>query len=476
MMSEYLHKVEDHCFGQDGRHILLDVRQSRFFAITSLGRDILAAQEGILLKTLREELTRTHEHTEISRALDRLRKRGILLPHPAPPIEAKTLSPPPITRLEFNVAQDCNLRCRYCFVEQGGFGVQRQRMSQKVARQAVDLLLRESGQAASCSLLFSGGEPMLNFGLIKDTVTYSQERAGRCGKQMEYLLATNGTLFNDESIAFIKEHDMKVQVSVDGPPDVHNRLRSMASGKGSYDIVAANLPTLLADYAGQVAIRATITHHSPPASEILDYLAGFGAGRVSLYYVMANDEDYALDSADRQQLKAEYTKLARRFLAGAPAGDVSLAPFFARYMAHFCSGRKRRTFCGAGIGMLGVSASGRLYTCRDLAEQEEYCVGHVETGLDREKLARWHSYLDVDSKPLCQNCWARYICGGGCLAWAVKSHGSPHWPVKAECDLQQHLIRLAIWVHLELREKHPQVFLSLPGMISLFDSVGEERR
>jgi len=456
-----MHKVKTHCFSQDGRHILLDVQQSRFFTITPLEREILAAPQGTPLETLRDELRRTHEDAEIGQAMARLKEHGILVRYPTTPIKADTVAPPPVTNLKLNVAQDCNLRCRYCIVEQGSFGLQRQRMSRKVARQAVDFLLRESGEATHCTLNFWGGEPMLNFAVIKDAVIYSQEQAARCGKQMNYSLLTNGTLFNDENIAFIKEHGIRVQVSLDGPPAVHDLLRSTASGRGSYDIIATNLPRLLADYAPHVVIRATITRYSPPASEIFDHLAGFGAGLVSLQYVMGDDENYALDQLAREQLKAEYTKLAQRFLAGAPESDFSAAGLFTPYIAYFCSGRKRRIYCGAGTGLLGASASGGLYPCGSLTEREEYRLGHVATGLDREKLAQWHSCLDVDHKPLCRDCWARYICGGVCLSSAINFRGTPHHPLESECDLLRHLIQLAIWVHLELREKHPQVFLSL---------------
>lgn len=472
-MSECLHTVETHYFSQDGCDILLDVRQSRFFAITPLEREILAAREGIPLETLCGELRQTHEDAEINRALERLKERSVLLPYPTPPVETDALTPLPLTHLTLNVAQDCNLRCRYCIVAQGSFGARRQKMSLEVARQAVDFLLRESGEAGSCELLFFGGEPMLNFAVIKGAVTYSQEQADKRGKQMAYFLFTNGTLFNDESITFIKEHGMKVQISLDGPPAVHDRLRSTASGRGSYEIIAASLPQLLADYARQVIIRATVTRYSPPVAKLLDYLTGFGAGHVKLYHVMADDEGYALDPLALEQLKAEYTGLAQRFLAGAPAGDFSTADFFTPYMAYFCSGQKRRTFCGAGTSMLGVSASGEIYPCPDLAGREEYCVGHVATELDREQLIQWRSYLDVDRKPLCRDCWARYICGGGCLSSAINFRGTPHRPLESECELLRHLIQLAIWVHLELREKHPQVFLSLlPQLWPKLDATG----
>lgn len=459
-MGERLCPVEIHCFSQDGRHILLHVSQSRFFALTPAEREVLAALKGTPLETWRDELRGTYDDAEIGRALECLRKRGLLLLHTASSGTAEPLAAP-ITHLELNVAQDCNLRCRYCIVEQGSFGARRQQMSAEVARQAVDFLLRESGEASFCGFTFFGGEPLLNFAVIEDVVLYSQEQAARQGKQMRYFLITNGTLFNDENIAFIKKHRIRVQVSLDGPPAVHDRLRSNAAGRGSHAAIVASLPQLLTDYAEQVFIRATVTRYSPPTPALLDYLADFGANLVSLHYVMAEEADYALDPAARERLKAEYTALARRFLTGAPAGDFSAVNFFRPYMAHFCSGRRRRTCCAAGASMLGVSASGGLYPCKDLAEREEYRLGHVATGLDRERLARWRSYLDVDSRPLCRDCWARYICGGGCLSWAIKLRRECLRPVEMECELIQHLIELAIWVHLELREKYPQVFLPL---------------
>jgi uncharacterized protein len=125
--------------------------------------------------------------------------------------------------------------------------------------------------------------------------------------------------------------------------------------------------------------------------------------------------------------------------------------------------------------MLGVSALGGLYPCKDLAEREEYRLGHVATGLVEEDVARWRSYLDVDNKAACHHCWARYICGGGCLSSAIKHGGSPVDPIEAECELLRHLIQLAIWVHLELREKHPQVFLSL-FPVAGFDQLSSESR
>jgi uncharacterized protein len=291
---------------------------------------------------------------------------------------------------------------------------------------------------------------MLNWPVVSDAITHCQEQAAGRGQQVQYVLKTNGTLFDAENLAFIKKQKIGIQLSLDAPPPVHDRMRLTTSRRGSHDIVVAGLSHLLAGCAEQVIIRGTLTRFSPPVSELLDYLNGFGAGSVGLSRVVAQGEDYALDSAARERLKAEYTQLARRFLAGATAG--SAAHFITGYLAHFRSGQQRH-LDSAGGEYLAVSASGGLYPHPELVEQEGYRLGHVATGLDRDKLAWWRLYLDVDNRPVCRDCWARYICGGGCFSAAIKLQGTPDQPIEAECELIRHLIQLAIWVLLTLREK-----------------------
>lgn len=449
-MSECLHALETHCFCQDQQHMVLHIRQNRVFPISLLEREILAVPDGFPSGNLRVHLSERYSDAEISRAVDRLKKRGLLLSHPAHPEKLDTLVFPAITHLQLSVAQDCNLRCRYCIVEQGSFGGPPQLMSRQVARQATDLLLRESCEEAQCTLSFSGGEPFLNWDVVRDAIVYSRERAAKLGRQVRYIVKTNGTLLDIESVAFIKEERIQVHLSIDGPPAVHDRMRPAISGKGSHDSVLAGLSRLLPGCAEQVLIRPTLTRFSPPLPELLDYLIGLGAGRVGLARVIAGDEDYALDFAAREQLKAEYTGMVRCYLAGAPtdAADHLVTPF----LTQLGSGRQRRVDSAGGESFV-VSASGGIYPHPDLAEQDEYRLGHVETGLDPDKLAWWRAYLDVDNRKVCCGCWARYICGGGCLPAAIKVHGTPDHPIEAECDLIRHLIQLAIWVHLTMRER-----------------------
>ena len=450
-MLERLYKVENHCFREDAQHIALDVRQSRIHAVSPLEREILTEPEGAPLGPLRARLGERFPDEEISSALERLMKRKLLLSNAAPPEKMGALVFPAITHLQLSAAHDCNLRCRYCIVDQGSFGGLRQRMSSEVARQGVDLLIRESGEATQCTLSFSGGEPLLNWSVVRDTITYCQEQAARHGKQVRYVIKTNGTLFDDESIAFIKEQKICIQLSLDGPPTVHDRMRASASGHGSHDMVMAGLAKLLPACAEQVTLRPTLTRFSPPLSQLLDYLNRFGTGNVGLARVIAQDEDYDFDQAARQRLKAEYTQVARRFLEGRLSGAA--AQMIAGYTYYFRTGQPRRVGT-AGGEYLVVSASGGVYPHPELVEQAGYCLGHVATGLDRDKLAWWRSYLDVDNRAVCRDCWARYACGGGCLAAAIKLRGTTDQPIEGECDLIRHLIQLAAWVHVTMRRRY----------------------
>lgn len=460
-MSERLHTAETHCIEEGGRYILLNVAQARVFPLSRLEWEILSTPDGTPLPELRGHLAHKYDEGEVSSTLESLTEREIIVPRPHARARGGTLACPPVTNLLLNVAQDCNLRCAYCLAEEGGFGAKRQNMSVSVARKAVDFLLRESGEAETCTLTFIGGEPMLNFEVIQDVVSYGQQQAARAGKKMKYAISTNGTLFDTDNVSYIKENGIDVQVSLDGPPAVHDRFRVTTAGRASHRDITAALPDLLDGHSDQVSIRATVTRHSPPLLDLLDYLSRLEAGRIVLQYASGNGQEWAIDDPACDRLIGEYAILAGRVLEDVTAGDCSSIGTFGRYLAHFCSGRERRPFCGAGVGLLGVSASGGLYPCTAFAEQEAYRLGDVQAGLDAVELAQWRSNLEVDRKPLCRDCWARYICGGGCLSEAIEQTGSLLRPVETECRIQRRLIELAMWMYLELKEKNPQAFLRL---------------
>ena len=447
-------KAEVHCFYRNGNGYALDVRRMLVFDLSPLEAEILALPDNeIALMKLNQQFVRT---------LNNLEKKGLLRHTPEQPLPVKREVSPEIDTLELNIAQDCNLRCKYCILEQGSFGARRGRMSAEVAFAAVDFLLRESRESENISLTFTGGEPLLNFKAIKSAVEYAQVEAKRCGKKPKFLIATNGTLFNNEIISFIKENQIEVQVSLDGDEETNDKMRIFPNGRGSYRVISQWLPQLLADYTEKVRLRATLTPRTCDFVASFKHLRQWGAGNAMVNHAGGVEADFRLTYSDCEHLKDSYTHLAQLFLEEALKDDISAKSAFMRYILTLCTGHRHSHYCGAAINMLGISASGKLYPCTNLAEIGSYELGDVWEGVNRQKLSHWRERLgDVDHIPACRNCWARYLCAGGCISMAIGTNSNPWQPDTFECEINRHIIELSVWLYAELRRRNPGVFLLL---------------
>lgn len=451
-VENQMFKVEVHCFYRNGNWYALDICRMLVFDLSPLEAEILALPEKeIALMKLNQQFVWT---------LSNLEKKGLLRHTSEQPLPVKREASPEIDTLELNIAQDCNLRCKYCFLEQGPFGAKRGRMSPEVAFAAVDFLLRESRDSENISLIFTGGEPLLNYKAIKSAVEYAQVEAERKGKKAKFLIATNGTLFNDNNISFIKENQIEVQVSLDGDEETHDKMRIFPNGRGSYRVISRWLPQLLEDYGEKVELRATLTPQTPDFVASFEHLRHWDAGYVRVNHAGGVEADFMLTDSDCKRLENSYTQLARLFLEEGLRDDISAKGTFLRYMLTLCTAHRRSHFCGAATNMLGVSASGKLYPCADLAERESYEIGNVWKGVDRQKLSHWRERLgDVDHISVCKNCWARYLCAGGCISMAIATNDDPWQPDPVECVFNRHIIELSIWLYAELRRRNPGVFL-----------------
>jgi uncharacterized protein len=461
MTENRLFKAEVHCFHRNGSWYALDVRRMFVFDLSPLEAEILALPEReIAVMKLNQQLVPT---------LNNLEKKGLLRHTPEQPLPVKREVSPEIDTLELNIAQDCNLSCKYCFLEKGSFGAKRRRMSAEVALASVDFLLRESRDSENISLIFTGGEPLLNFKAIKSAVEYARVEAERREKKTKFLIATNGTLFNDNIISFIKKNQIEVQVSLDGDEETHDKMRILPNGRGSYNTIKKWLPLLLADYQKKVELRATLTPQTPDFVASFEHLRHWDAGYVRVGHAGGVEAEFRLTNSDCERLKNSYTQLAHLFLEGALRDDISAKGAFLRYILTLCAGHRRSHFCGAAINMFGVSASGKLYPCTDLAEIGSYEVGDVWMGVDLHKLNYWRERLGgVDRIPACQNCWARYLCAGGCISVAIATNDDPWQPDLVECAFNRHIIELSIWLYAELRRRNPGVFLLFfPGFKKL---------
>jgi uncharacterized protein len=459
-MLTHVHKPELHLFRHQKRWYCLDVARSRFGPLTPLEREILSFPEGTPIPQVDQQLGDRHGREAVQGALTELQRRRLLLD--GPQVKGTPWSPPPrrITRLVMNVAEECNLACRYCIVGQGRFRRQGALMSREVALRGVDFLIEASGDSPRCHIGFSGGEPLLNFEVIRETVAYGQVAASRQGKQLIYSIVTNGTLLDEERLNFFKHNGLRVAVSLDGPPETHDRMRRFPDDQGSYETVVSHLPMLLTGYTDKVQVRATVTQYQTGAVRILNHLTRLGFQDIFIGHVNGQADGSFQSAEARRRLKAAYTRLAQRFLACAVQGDFSAGNPFLVYLLHFCSGQPRRAFCDVGRRMMGLSADGRLYPCHIFAQLPKYQIGDVWAGLDEGRLDQLIE-TDVDKNAVCGHCWARYICGGECLYLAAAGNGNPPLPWLVECDLTRHIIQLATWIHSELQEKAPAAFFHL---------------
>jgi uncharacterized protein len=457
-------KAETHCFYQNGDWFTLDVLRMLVFKLSFLESEILGLpNEKIgVLNNGGSELSRRFSSAEVTQALGNLEKKQLLQHTPEHRLPAMRRVSSEINELQLNIAQDCNLRCKYCAVEQGSFGGPRVRMSSEVGLAAVDFLLNESKDSETVSFVFTGGEPLLNFSTIKAVVEYAQKEAESRGKTADFLIATNGTLFNDKIFSFIKENKIKVQVSLDGDKETHDKMRVFPNGRGSYNVIKKWLPQLLADYAENVRLRATLTPETHDFVASFKHLRECGTASITLRHASGIEAGFGFAQDDCEQFKDSYSQLAQLFLEEVLRGKTSLKGPFMRYILTLCTGHPRSHYCGAATNMLGVSASGKLYPCGDLAEVESYELGDAWGGVDWRKLNYWRDkFGDIDLISTCQNCWARYLCGGGCIAAAIKMNGNPWQPNLPDCVLSRHIIELSVWLYAELRRLNPKVFLQL---------------
>ncbi len=459
-VENQLFKSEVHCFYRNGSWWALDVLRMLVFNLSPLEAEILTLpdEQIALLNTGNSEMNHRFSSLEVKQALSNLEKNQLLWHSPEQSLPVRRKISPEINALKLNIAQDCNLRCKYCeycVAKQGSFGKTRTKMSPEVALTAVDFLLSESRNSDTIFFSFFGGEPLLNFPTIKSIVEYAQEGAESRGKKVKFFIETNGTLFNQEIISFIKENEVEVQVSLDGDKKTHDKMRVFPNGRGSYKVVTQWLPQLLVDYTDKVRLVAVLTPRTADFAASFRCLRRWGA--VSAVVIHARGID-----SDCEQLKYSYSQLAQLFLEEALKDDTSARGIFSRYMLTLCVGRRRSYHCEAATNMLGVSARGKFYPCVGLAEVEGCELGNVWEGVNWQKLNYWRERLgDVDHIPACRNCWARYLCAGGCVSEAIKINGNPWQPNSVECEIERHIIELSIWLYAELRRYNPKVFLQL---------------
>lgn len=454
-MKERIHKFE-----QGGYFVLLDVNSGAVHVVDEMVYAMMDIFDGENDEAVIAALTGRYDVAELREALGELHeliKAGELF---APDIDV----PPTFAQkglvksLCLMVAQDCNLRCKYCFGDGGGYGMERAVMREEVGRRAVDFLIEGSGPRRHCEIDFFGGEPLLNMKTVKAVTAYARARERETGKKFKLTLTTNGMLLNDANIAWLNENDFSLVLSLDGRKETNDAARPDVGGHGTYDRVVRNFHRCVAsrkggnfDYRGVYTyLRGTYTHNNMDFTK--DVLAMHDAGFdiLSVEPVVMKDSPLGFTEADLPRIAEEYDRLTEAYLARRREGRGF---FFFHFNMDLSNGpcvAKRLSGCGAGHEYLAVAENGDLYPCHQFVGRARYKLGNLYDGVTNEELPQYFRESHVLNKETCRNCWARFFCSGGCHANADLFHGDIRKPYEVGCEIQKKRLECAILVQARI--------------------------
>ena len=359
---------------------------------------------------------------------------------------------PVVKALCLHVAHDCNLACKYCFAGEGEYHGERGMMSLEVARQSIDFIIENSKHRNNIEIDFFGGEPLMNFEVVKGTVAYAKQREKETGKNFRFTITTNGVLLNDEIIDYLNENMSNVVLSLDGRPEVNDRMRPTPNGKGSYEMILPKFKKLVEKRKGkQYYVRGTFTHHNLDFAEDVKHITGAGFKEVSVEPVVApNHMAYALKENDIQRICKEYEALAKYIIKETKEGTHFN---FFHFMIDLEGGpcvHKRLAGCGSGTEYLAVTPNGDLYPCHQFVGLDEFKMGDVKSGVTNQQMRSLFEKCNVYSKEECRNCWAKLHCSGGCAANSYHFHGDIHSVYAIGCELQKKRIECAVGIKAAL--------------------------
>lgn len=351
-----------------------------------------------------------------------------------------------VKALCLHVAHDCNLRCKYCFAGEGEYKGGKALMSYEVGKQALDFLIKASGTRRNLEVDFFGGEPLMNFDVVKKLVAYGREQEKIHDKNFRFTLTTNGVLLDDEVMEFANREMSNVVLSLDGRKEVNDHFRVSPNGKGSYDLIVPKFKKM-AESRNQkdYYIRGTYTHNNLDFANDILHIADLGFEQISMEPVVAPpEEEYALREEDLPKLLSEYDRLAVEMLKRKKSGKGFT---FFHFMIDMTGGPcivKRISGCGVGTEYMAVTPWGDLYPCHQFVDNPDFLLGNVFDGIKNKEICDKFKLCNVYAHEECNNCFARMYCSGGCPANAFHSTGSITGVYELGCELHKKRIECAI--------------------------------
>lgn len=349
-----------------------------------------------------------------------------------------------------HVAHTCNLNCEYCFAGQGRYHGKDAIMSFEVGKKALDFLVENSGSRHNLEVDFFGGEPLVNFNVVKELVKYARSIEKEKNKHFRFTLTTNGVLLNDDVIDFLNKEMDNVVLSLDGRKEVNDLKRKRLDGKGSYDIIVPHFQNFVKKRGNkEYYMRGTFTRNNLDFTNDIFHMLDLGFTELSMEPVVSKpNTDYALREEDLDKIYEQYEILAKEMIKRRREGK----PFtFYHYMIDLTGGPciyKRITGCGSGTEYLAVSPNGDFYPCHQFVGEKEFLMGNVNEGITNTKLRDEFKLCNVYSRKECENCWAKLYCSGGCSANSYHTTGSIQGVYEYGCKLFRKRIECAIMVKI----------------------------
>ena len=447
-----------HKFILHGRRILLDVNSGSVHLIDEAAWDVLDALESHQGNVSSAEAALKGKYSpeeieEIIREIIRLQKEELLFTSDSQ-VEKWTKESRPsqyaVKSLCLNVAHDCNMCCRYCFAADVSFRGKSELMSFTVGRKGIDFLLEQSGTRRHLEVDYFGGEPLMNLEMVQDLTRYGTEKAAQLGKKIKFTITTNCLLINEDFISFANQYNMQVVLSIDGRKSVHDRMRRSAGGGGTYETI---LPKMF-EFAESrnhenYYVRGTYTRRNMDFTQDVLHLFDLGFKHVSVEPVVASPDTYGFSNEDIPRLEQEYEKLSWELLERVKKGQfIDFFHFNVDLKGGVCI-PKRIKGCGAGVEYLAVAPDGTLYPCHQFDGKKEFAMGDVFNGFNDRDIGSRFAAANIYGKEKCRNCWARFLCSGGCHANAYGFSGTLREPYAIACMLQKKRLECGIWFQLE---------------------------
>lgn len=455
-----------HQYKMGGYNIVLDPNSGSVHSVDEVAYDIIGMYESHTPEEITKEIVERYgekegvtpeDVVEVLEDIETLKKEGKIFSEDT----YKNLAidfknrPTVIKAMCLHIAHDCNLACKYCFAGEGEYCGDRSLMSFEVGKQAFDFLIANSGTRKNLEVDFFGGEPLMNFEVVKQLVAYAREQEKIHNKNFRFTLTTNGVLLDEEVMDFANKEMYNVVLSLDGRKETNDRMRVSRNGKGSYDLILPKFKEMVKRRGDkEYYIRGTYTHYNTDFTKDILHMADLGFTKLAMEPVVASpDAPYALREEDLPVLFDQYEKLATEMVRREKNGKGFT---FFHYMIDLEGGpciAKRIAGCGVGTEYVAVTPWGDLYPCHQFVGDENYLLGNVFDGITNEEVRSRFKMCNIYTRPQCNDCFARLYCSGGCSANSYHATGSIEGIYELGCKLHRKRVECAIMMKVALAEE-----------------------